>query len=531
MLVPLAAVTAHALVYGRWIVDDAAITFAYARSVAEGAGPVLQPGAAPVEGFSNPAWLALLAAGRLVGLFDRGVLFGIPDYVVFPKALALVLVGITFAAFQATARALSARPTLVTIGAGLLTAAIPSFVIWVVSGLENSLLVATVAVLGAVLVRAVVADRLRSPGVAVAAGLLAALAALTRPDGLIYAGAYPLVLLLFLRRDHLLSTVRALLTTLLAFAVPAGVYLAWRWATFGELLPNTALAKSQGLPEAQDLNRPAELVAYLGWLPIVLGAAAVGAVLSRSSPFRRGMLVLLVLFGLAVASFLVLEPDWMTQLRFATPVWAMSSLLVAVAVARIVRAASWRGRVAAVVVAGLAAAASGGLLVGYAQKFRAAPTVPMCLVASTGGAVQGYADILGIREGSVLVPDIGGVAMTTRMQVVDLVGLADARIARYWRDEDLPGLRDYLFEQVKPTFIASHSVWSAQSGLTADPRLDRDYALIAGADLRGNWVRRDALRTPADLAALRTFATDVVLPNDTAQRAHPLASCGARLGR
>ena len=43
----------------------------------------------------------------------------------------------------------------------------------------------------------------RRSAAALAAGLLAALAALTRPDGLIYAGAYGLVALALLRRpDH-----------------------------------------------------------------------------------------------------------------------------------------------------------------------------------------------------------------------------------------------------------------------------------------------------------------------------------------
>ncbi|HWM05717.1 MAG TPA: hypothetical protein VNP92_25535, partial [Actinophytocola sp.] len=72
MLLPTAVTTLHALAYGRWIVDDAGITFAYARSITSGAGPVLQPGAEPVEGYSNPAWLLVLAAGRAIGLFDRG---------------------------------------------------------------------------------------------------------------------------------------------------------------------------------------------------------------------------------------------------------------------------------------------------------------------------------------------------------------------------------------------------------------------------------------------------------------------------
>jgi hypothetical protein len=85
-----ALIALHALRYGGWLVDDAAITFAYSRSLSEGLGPVVQPGAAPVEGYSDPTWLVLLTAARLLGLFDHGTIFGLPDYVVVPKALALL---------------------------------------------------------------------------------------------------------------------------------------------------------------------------------------------------------------------------------------------------------------------------------------------------------------------------------------------------------------------------------------------------------------------------------------------------------
>lgn len=66
------------------MVDDAAITFAYARSISDGLGPVVAPGAEPVEGFSNPTWTALLS-GLVLGLFDRSTLFNVQDYVLFPK--------------------------------------------------------------------------------------------------------------------------------------------------------------------------------------------------------------------------------------------------------------------------------------------------------------------------------------------------------------------------------------------------------------------------------------------------------------
>lgn len=44
----------HAAQYGDWLVDDAGITFAYARNLAAGHGPVVNIGEAPVEGYSNP---------------------------------------------------------------------------------------------------------------------------------------------------------------------------------------------------------------------------------------------------------------------------------------------------------------------------------------------------------------------------------------------------------------------------------------------------------------------------------------------
>jgi hypothetical protein len=83
VLVGTFLICAHAALYGHWLVDDAAITFDYARNVAEGYGPVLQPGATPVEGYSNTLWLVLLVLGRWLGLFDHGLLLGIPDYVVY----------------------------------------------------------------------------------------------------------------------------------------------------------------------------------------------------------------------------------------------------------------------------------------------------------------------------------------------------------------------------------------------------------------------------------------------------------------
>jgi hypothetical protein len=524
--VPTAAFGVHALLYGRWIVDDAAITFAYARSIATGAGPVLQPGAEPVEGFSNPAWLGLMVLGRWVGLFDRGTWFGVPDYVAFPKLLALVLVAGVFACCYAVAIAMTRRPALVTVGAGLVTAAVPSFVIWTMSGLENALLALAAAGIAAVLVRAVVAGRLLEPVTAVWCGLLAVLAALTRPDGLVYAAAFPLAALLLLRRADLGRAVRAAALSLLVFAVPAGAYLAWRLAVFGEYLPNTAIAKSQGLPGLAAATRPGELVTYVGWPAALLAVAAVGAALARHGIRRRALVVLLVPLALAVAAFGVLAPDWMGQLRFATPVWPLGALAAVVAATLVAPHFAARGRVVVAVLAVGAAAISGLAFLDGVRAFRAAPTAPLCLVAqNTGRTINSYADIVNVTDPVLAAPDIGGAALVSNLRLVDIVGLADRRVAGFWADGDIAGLRTHLLRDVRPTFLTLNPDWARLTGLAADPRLAASYDKIATSPAGvTDWVRRDALG-PGDLEALRIRASAAVVDDENARRS-PRASCG-----
>jgi hypothetical protein len=524
--VPTAAVAGHALLYGRWIIDDAAITFAYARSIATGEGPVLQPGAEPVEGFSNPAWLGLLVLGHWIGLFDRGAWFGVPDYVAFPKLLALVLVAGVFACCYAVASAVTRRPVPVTVAAGLVTAAVPSFVVWTMSGLENALLALAAVGLAAVLVRAVVAGRLLEPATAVWCGLLAAMAALTRPDGLVYAGAFPLAALLLLHRADLGRAVRAVALSMLVFAVPVGAYLAWRLAVFGEYLPNTAIAKSQGLPGLAAATRPVELVAYVGWPAALLAVAAVGATLARQGTQRRALVVLLVPLALAVVAFGVLTPDWMGQLRFATPVWPLGALAGVVAAALAAPRLAARGRLIAAVLAVGAAAVSGLALVDGARAFRAAPTAPLCLVAqNTGRAINSYAELVDVPDPVLAAPDIGGAALVSDLRLVDMVGLTDRRIARFWATGDTAGLRAHLLHDVRPTFLTLNPDWERLTGLLVDPRLVANYDKIATSPAGvTDWVRRDALG-PGDLAALRIRAAEAVVADENARRS-PRASCG-----
>lgn len=122
-------------------------------------------------------------------------------------------------------------------------------------------------------------------------------------------------------------------------------------------------------------------------------------------------------------------------------------------------------------------------------------------------------DILGIRDGRIATPDIGGTALASRYEVIDIVGLASAPVARFWRAGDIPGLRTYLLDDVRPEFVEIHGNWSASTGLLTDPRMTAGYEPILMTGPRSGWfVRRDAVPDAARLEQVRTYARDVALP-------------------
>ncbi|MFD6435124.1 hypothetical protein [Streptomyces venezuelae] len=508
-----ALVALHGSRLGQWVVDDAAITFAYARSVDEGLGPVQQAGAAPVEGYSNPAWLALLVAGRRLGLFDHRALFGVPDLVLYPKALGLLCVLGTLTAVACAARRLVARSWVVTALAGLLLGANVSFVAWTFSGLENPLYACVATVLAAVLVRAVTTGNLLGGGPAAASGLLALVAALTRPDGAVLAAVYPLLLLLTSRRAELWPRVRAAALGTAAFAVPYALFLAWRLAVFGRLVPNTAVAKSQEPPDAELFTRTTgELLTFAGWPAVLVAAALVGVALTRHGMPRTALAAVVLPLALTLCAYGVLEPDWMGMHRFATPVWPLGALALAVAAVGLAERGGPRPRAA------VAVALSTTLLLSWsaqresAAAFRAESTLPMCLVVNRDGVVfNTYADRLGVEDGSVLLPSLGGTLLTSDLKVYDLAGLTEPRIADALSAGDTEGLRAYAFRELRPTFVHAVGVWARKTGMTA-PRLTAEgyLPLYRTADGGGDWVRADAVRHPERLGPLRAWARRVV---------------------
>lgn len=498
--VPVALFAVHGWMYGWWVVDDAAITWAYARSIVEHAGPVLQPGVPPAEGWSNPTWLAIFLVVSWLGA----------PLVLTAKALAMAGATATAAGMWWAARGgFAPWPAAVVTGtAGSVAALVPSWVIWSVSGLEAPLYAAVVTWLAAACTRA----RSGSLRLAAAAGALAAAAALTRPDGLVYAAAFPIAAVAVRHRRGL----RPALVSLVVFAVPVGCYVAWRRAIFGLWVPNTAVAKAQGVPDPRVALT--EIGSYAGGFLATVVVLALVAWWARPA-VRDRLLGLAVPAALALLAYLVLEPDWMGELRFAAPLWPLVALLGVLSAAVLGRTLGF----AALAIALVATTATSW--VPRAVAFRADPTVPACLVAQIDGReVDAYADIAGLRDGTLVVPDVGAAALVGRMRVVDLAGLADPVTAQFWNAGDMAGLRDHLYDRVRPTFIAAHGTWASDTGILADPRLVRGYEQVSGTRDAGLWVRRDIL-APGVVERMRAYRAAVGLPAEHDVRAAPRARC------
>ena len=522
LAVPLLVFALHALLFRSWIVDDAGISFVYARNLAAGHGLVSQPGVPPVEGYSNPLWVLATVPFFLLGIFDP---------LLTPKLLSLLLIAAAFVLMRSSLGDLGTEPWLAPV-ALTLVALNTSFVAWSTSGLENPLYVCLLCLLCHRMLAAgddagtghrqtgISTNRRRGPALT---GLVAGAVALTRPEGVLFAALYPLARALasVRRRGRARSAaarreLAGLAAYGTAFGCLAGGYLAFRRIYFGELLPNTYYAK--GGPETGDLlQRAIDLLSGVGarlGVGLALALVAFSVWLARRGALSHRHRVLGLFALWSALAHLLLPTDWMGEYRFATPFFIFFYAYAAVVIVACLRhSASSPSLKVAVLVATLVAQAI--LYAPRSAAFARRPTVPFDYVAERFAAkFDEYAARLGVEEASLMLPDVGATLYYSKLRIYDLVGLTDAVAARTFGRRP-PAFRDYVFDRIRPTFIHLHEPWAARSGFGLDPRFRRDYLAIVeyraeGDPARpdrvvksGDFVRRDAVTDPAVLRALR----------------------------
>lgn len=294
-LVAVAVFVLHAMLFLGWIQDDAYISFRYAWNLVSGWGLSFNPGAAPVEGYTNFAWTMLAAGALAIGVRPEALL----PLVGLAAGAGVVLVAVTEARRMAEEEGRGHR--LAGLPAGLLLALVPGLPMYAVSGLETAPFTLLLVLGGIAAVR----------GQSTAFALLSAGAFLFRPEAaLLGVAGTALLSLRGIRRAAAAAAV---------MAVPVAAYLAWKMLTFGGILPNTAVAKPP------DVGRGLSYV-VAGLLPAagVIAAAAAGA---WRGGVRGGRAGLLWLWVVQTAGVVAEGGDWMPVGRMLVP--AMPWLAVA----------------------------------------------------------------------------------------------------------------------------------------------------------------------------------------------------------
>ncbi|MDQ4116939.1 MAG: hypothetical protein M3235_08215 [Actinomycetota bacterium] len=389
----LAVVAAVAVgVWATWstTIDDAFITYRYALNWAHGDGPVWNPGADPVEGFTNFAWTAWHVPFLAVGA---------PPEVVskLTSAVCAVLTGVLLLREPRTA---IGRVTAT--GAYLLF--LPTY-LHIVAGLET-------AAFALVVLRAVVV------GIRVLDGrdarvwelpLLLLLGGMLRPEGAVAVAPALLCWLWLRRRDPAAWGWTA------AAGVVGAAYFGWRWAFFGHPLPNTFYVKFGHLA-AGERWVDATVTALLPLLALVVVLAA------RRASRRAGLLAATTVL-LLWAPYALSGPsmDYVHRFAFhALPVLCLAAGLALDALRpRVVAAA------AGLVAVGWTAAA--GVL---------APDAPVILNYGTDlerthaaiGRGLAAAPVPG-PDRTLAVTDAGAIPYFSEWNAIDYIGLNDEAIA------------------------------------------------------------------------------------------------------
>jgi hypothetical protein len=402
----LACLASAAAIAAAWYVprvvpctqDDGFIYFRIADNAARGLGPVFNPGER-VNAATSPAWLLLLAAGARLGVS--------PHVVAAVAAIAALLAAAVVAA--AWSVELAAPRSHTAIAAAVAPALLLVFDarLWLLSlsGMETSLAACTWILAARALIRRCIQD-LPARG----AGWLALLAVLVRPEFAVFV--FAIIVWSLARRTitgvRLARVVWPLLAGGIAYAIAHTAY-------FGDPFPNTFHAK-----RAADWAHARLGLAWLGAAPRAYPWLLV-AFLACFLPWRRMVLAPIGLGIAAYAVFLVMLGG--DHFVFHRPMLHFMPMAIAAIGTVSARLADLDRRDLRALVAFLLA----GLLVHSASR-----RLPPGAFAWVRQAAQ-----LGHALARTYPPQtrlglfaIGATGYTSRMPVVDALGLADARLAR-----------------------------------------------------------------------------------------------------
>lgn len=319
VLASIAVIVLHNAAIHPWMLDDAFISFRYAENFCSGHGVVYNVGDR-VEGYTSFLWVALLALGHGVGL----------DTVFFSKILGFIFSVACILLLASAHRFVKYVDKKASLIAVLFLGTWGIFTPWATSGMEVTLF--TFLVLLSVLLHlsARTADdgkaRLRLVGV------ICALSALTRPEGLlIFAVLFADQLLTSLKRRK-----RAVMHSTLSFLALYLPYFAWRYWYYGYPLPNTFYGKVGA--SIHQVARGAHYLVQFAIPALLLIIPVIAFVfLLRRYPTLKKLKILPALLAVYATYVVLVGGDCMPAFRFFAPMAPLFCLVSGVVITSVVR--------------------------------------------------------------------------------------------------------------------------------------------------------------------------------------------------
>lgn len=211
--------------------DDAMISMRYAQNLANGYGAVWNAGQAPVEGFSNPLWVGLMAFFHLLPIPGSKISLAV-------QISGALFIAATLFIVKKIADEVTDQPTVGLIAAGMTAFYVPLHN-WALQGMEVSALVLVVSLASLFAIR-----QLKSSQFSLWMYILLGVSTLIRIDMFVLFGVIWLAFVLLdgnNRRRHLIWGFGTLLVFLLGQTL-------LRFWYFGDALPNTYYLKMSGVP-------------------------------------------------------------------------------------------------------------------------------------------------------------------------------------------------------------------------------------------------------------------------------------------
>jgi hypothetical protein len=416
---------------GDWMIDDAAITFAYSENLVRGHGLTLHPNLPPEEGYSNTLWMLVVALPRLFGIAVSSA----------GKTLCLL--------FGAGAVIISGWLTLKYTGSRMgyrnlllfaLVATGAPFIIWSTSGLETSI---QAFLFTGVVYGAHKGDR----GIWLATLCLCGLV-LTRPEAPLVVASIAGLWSLHQWQQRGFTGIWKLWPIVVIPALTTIALLVFRLWYFGDPLPNPYYVKGQSWDVMQSLRGARYL---LFWL-LSSFTFMIIPMMFLCTP-RKWSLAAYVAVAILIGQlgFLAYSGgDWMSGFRFIAPVLPVLAFLLVYAICQTNQRAQLIRRLTMLAIPLLMLGA-----VRQIVAFEVNPSTPITRVSALGFGFVDLAERLGIENPKLAHHDVGGTSYEARLEMVDLAGLGNRYIAKNLGNRKL--IAQYVLVEKKPEFIYGSS--------------------------------------------------------------------------